>query len=199
MLALCEYLGIDPPFIGSTIVGGSSFEHHVAHAMSAIEQGLCSVAVIAYGSTQRSIGRKQASVREINPYEMHSHPFSAVERLRHGGRAPHAPVRHHAREQLAAVAVARELGADPIPSPGRSCSRFRRCCPHALASYLFTVRDICLVTDGGGAVIVTSAERAKSLKKKPAYVLGQPHHALGHLQHARPDRHRRVGLGQGRL
>ena len=67
VLALCEYLGIDPPFLGSTIVGGSSFEYHVAHAMGAIEQGLCTVAVIAYGSTQRSVGRKQASVREINP------------------------------------------------------------------------------------------------------------------------------------
>src|SRR2546423_15106498 len=41
-----------------------------------------------------------------------------------------------------------------------------------MVSYPFTVRDCCLVTDGGGAVIVTSAERAKSLKKKPAYVLG---------------------------
>src|SRR5262249_40619088 len=41
-----------------------------------------------------------------------------------------------------------------------------------MVSYPFTVRDICLVTDGGGAVIVTSAERSRSLKKKPAYVLG---------------------------
>ena len=57
-LQLCEYLGIDPPYIGSTIVGGSSFEYHVAQAQSAIEAGLCSVAVIAYGSTQRSVGRK---------------------------------------------------------------------------------------------------------------------------------------------
>jgi len=42
---------------GSTIVGGSSFEYHVAHAMGAIALGLCNVAVIAYGSTQRSVGR----------------------------------------------------------------------------------------------------------------------------------------------
>src|SRR4029079_323174 len=41
-----------------------------------------------------------------------------------------------------------------------------------MVSYPFTVRDCCLVTDGGGAIIVTSAERARSLKKKPAYVLG---------------------------
>src|SRR5579864_4170090 len=41
-----------------------------------------------------------------------------------------------------------------------------------MVSYPFTVRDCCLVTDGGGAIIVTSAERAKSLRKKPAYILG---------------------------
>jgi len=51
---------------GSTIVGGSSFEYHGAHAMGAIGLGICNVAVIAYGSTQRSVGRKQASVREVN-------------------------------------------------------------------------------------------------------------------------------------
>ena len=97
VVALAEYLGLDPPFIGSTIVGGSSFEYHVAHAMSAIAQGLCNVAVIAYGSTQRSVGRKQASVREINPYEFALQAVHAVERLRAGGLAPHAPVRHHPR------------------------------------------------------------------------------------------------------
>ena len=75
VLGLAEYLGINPPYIGSTIVGGSSFEYHVAHAMGAIAQGLCNVAIIAYGSTQRSVGRKQASVREVNPYETPFKPF----------------------------------------------------------------------------------------------------------------------------
>src|SRR5204863_249608 len=75
VLGLAEYLGINPPFLGSTIVGGSSFEYHVAHAMGAIALGLCNVALIAYGSTQRTIGRKQASVREINPYETPFKPF----------------------------------------------------------------------------------------------------------------------------
>jgi acetyl-CoA acetyltransferase len=41
-----------------------------------------------------------------------------------------------------------------------------------MVSHPFTVRDCCLVVDGGGAVILTSAARAKSLKKKPVYVLG---------------------------
>src|ERR1700674_4768913 len=68
VVALAEYLGLDPAFIGSTIVGGSSFEYHVAHAMAAIDAGLCTVAVIAYSSTQRRQGRRATSVREINPY-----------------------------------------------------------------------------------------------------------------------------------
>ena len=41
-----------------------------------------------------------------------------------------------------------------------------------MISYPFSVRDCCLVTDGGGAVIMTTAERARSLKKAPIYVLG---------------------------
>jgi acetyl-CoA acetyltransferase len=41
-----------------------------------------------------------------------------------------------------------------------------------MVSYPFTVRDCCLVTDGGGAIVVTSAERARSLNKPPVYVLG---------------------------
>ena len=77
------------------------------------------------------------------------------------------------REQLAAVAVAAREWAllnpaawekKPLSIDGVLSAR--------MVSYPFTVRDCCLVTDGGGAVIVTSAERARSLKKAPAYVLG---------------------------
>jgi len=74
-LALAEYLGISPAFVDTTILGGSSFMFHVAHAQAALQLGLCKVAVIAYGSTQRTIGRRQASVREYNPYETPFRPF----------------------------------------------------------------------------------------------------------------------------
>jgi acetyl-CoA acetyltransferase len=172
VLALCEYLGIDPPFIGSTIVGGSSFEYHVAHAMSAIQQGLCSVAVIAYGSTQRSIGRKQASVREINPYEAPFNPFMPSSAYAMAA-ARHMHQYGTTREQLAAVAVAAREWAllNPVAWEKKPLT-IQEVLSARMVSYPFTVRDICLVTDGGGAVIVTSAERAKSLKKQPAYVLG---------------------------
>ena len=172
VLALCEYLGIDPPFIGSTIVGGSSFEYHVAHAMSAVEQGLCKVAVIAYGSTQRSIGRKQASVREINPYESPYNPFMPSSAYAMAA-ARHMHQYGTTREQLAAVAVAAREWAllNPVAWEKKPLT-IQEVLSARMVSYPFTVRDICLVTDGGGAVIVTSADRARSLKKKPAYVLG---------------------------
>ena len=172
VLALAEYLGINPPFLGSTIVGGSSFEYHVAHAMGAIALGLCNVAVIAYGSTQRSVGRKQASVREINPYESPFKPFmpSSAYAL---AASRHMHEFGTTREQLAAVAVAAREWAllnpaawekKPLTIEGVLSSR--------MVSHPLTVRDCCLVTDGGGAIVVTSAERARSLKKPPAYVLG---------------------------
>ena len=66
-LSLCEYLGLQPRYQDGTGIGGSSFMTHVQHAMLAIEHGLCEVALIAYGSTQRTVSRAAASPREFNP------------------------------------------------------------------------------------------------------------------------------------
>ena len=171
-LALCEYLRIDPPFIGSTIVGGSSFEIHVAHAMAAISAGLCKVAVIAYGSTQRSVGRKQASVREYNPYETPFKPFLPASAYARAA-SRHMHQFGTTREQMAEVAVAARQWAllnpaawekKPLTVEGVLNAR--------MISYPFTVRDCCLSTDGGGAIVITSAERARGLAKAPVYVLG---------------------------
>src|SRR5215472_18509604 len=53
-LMLAEYLGIRPKYSDSTNIGGSSFEAHIGHAVAAIKAGLCDIALITYGSTQRS-------------------------------------------------------------------------------------------------------------------------------------------------
>src|SRR5689334_13122083 len=172
VLGLAEYLGINPPFLGSTIVGGSSFEYHVAHAMGAIALGLCNIAVIAYGSTQRSVGRKQASVREVNPYETPFKPFMpatayALAASRHMHRYGTT------REQLAAVAVAAREWALLNPAAWeKKPLTIDEALSARMESYPLTVRDCCLITDGGGAVVMTTAERARSLKKPPVYVLG---------------------------
>jgi len=172
VLALAEYLGIDPAFLGSTIVGGSSFEYHVAHAMGAIALGLCNVALIAYGSTQRSVGRRQASLREVNPYETPFRPFlpSSAYAL---AASRHMHEFGTAREQLAAVAVAAREWALLNPAAWeKKPLTLEDVLSSRMVSHPLTVRDCCLVTDGGGAIVVTSVERARSLKKPPAYVLG---------------------------
>src|SRR3981081_3598237 len=172
VLGLAEYLGIDPPFLGSTIVGGSSFEYHVAHAMGAIALGLCNVALIAYGSTHRRVGRKQASVRELNPYETPFKPFlpSTAYAL---AASRHMHQFGTTREQLAEVAVAARQWALLNPAAWeKKPLTVDEVLNARMVSYPFTVRDICLVTDGGGAIILTNPERARSLKKSPVYVLG---------------------------
>jgi len=172
VLALAEYLGIQPKYIDSTIVGGSSFEYHVAHAAAAIALGLCNVAVVAYGSTQRSIGRRQASMREINPYETPFRPFmpSSAYAL---AASRHMHQYGTTREQLAAVAVAAREWAllNPVAWEKKPLT-IQEVLNARMVSYPFTVRDICLVTDGGGAIVITSAERARAFKKPPVYVLG---------------------------
>jgi acetyl-CoA acetyltransferase len=171
-LSLAEYLGISPAYIDTTILGGSSFEFHVAHALGALQLGLCDVAVIAYGSTQRSVGRRQASVREVNPYETPFRPFlpptayalAASRHMHEFGTT---------REQLAEIAVAARQWALLNPAAWeKKPLTIADVLGARMISYPFTVRDICLVTDGGGAIVLTTPTRAKSLKKPPVYVLG---------------------------
>ncbi|MNV74584.1 thiolase [compost metagenome] len=74
-LALCEYLGLQPRYHDGTNIGGSSFMSMVAHAQAAIAAGLCDVALIAYGSTQRSMGRSNVAAPDANPYEAPYRPI----------------------------------------------------------------------------------------------------------------------------
>ncbi len=171
-MTLAEYLGLPHAYTDSTIVGGSSFEVHVAHAMAAIRAGLCSVVAIAYGSTQRTVGRRAASVREYNPYETPFRPFLPASAYALAA-SRHMHEFGTTREHLAEVAVAARKWALMNPAAWEKK-------PLSIADVLaarpvsdpFTVRDCCLVTDGGGAIIVVSAERARDLKQKPVFVLG---------------------------
>jgi acetyl-CoA acetyltransferase len=171
-MSLVEYLGLPNAYIDSTIVGGSSFEVHVAHAHAALEAGLCSVAVIAYGSTQRTVGRRAASAREFNPYETPYKPFLPATAYAMAANR-HMHEYGTTREQMAAVAVAARDWALLNPAAWEKK-------PLTIAEVLnarpisdpFTVRDICLVTDGGGAIVLVKADRARALKHTPVYVLG---------------------------
>ena len=171
-MSLVEYLGLPNAYTDSTIVGGSSFEIHVAHALAAITTGQCSVAVIAYGSTQRTVGRRAASVREYNPYETPFKPFLPASAYALAA-SRHMHQFGTTREQLAEVAVAARQWAllNPAAWEKKPLTVAEVISAHPISDP-FTVRDCCLVTDGGGAVIMTSVERAKTLKKPPIYVLG---------------------------
>lgn len=186
-MAMCEYLGIQPTYFDSTQIGGSSFMAHVAHAQAAIAAGCCEVVVVAYGSTQRSVSRAAASAREPNAYEDPYKPMMPPSAYALAA-SRHMHQYGTTREQLAEIAVAARNWAKLNPVAYRQDDLTVDDVLNApMISYPFTVRDCCLVTDGGGAIVITTPERAKDLKTKPAYVLGTGEHISHNMISAMPD------------
>jgi acetyl-CoA acetyltransferase len=179
-VGLAEYLGIHPRFTESTNTGGSSYEIHVEHAAAAIAAGLCEVVIGVYASTPRG-DRRHGRSRE---FQRPPGPNPMVEwELPYGMRMPMGPYalaasRHMAEfgttsEQLAEIAVSTRAWAalnpraryqDPITVEDVLASPMQSSPLHLL--------DCCLVTDGAGAFVMTSAERARALARPPVYVLG---------------------------
>lgn len=178
-MVLAEYLGLSPRVFDGTQVGGSSFMSHLAHAMLAIEAGECSVALIAYGSTQRSMSRAQASPPEVNPYETPFRPMlpPAAYAL---AASRHMQAFGTTREQLAEVAVAARQWALLNPAAWEKAPlTIRDVLSARMVSDPLTVRDCCLVLDGGGAMVLTSGTRAAQGPRPAVHVLGVGQ-ALGH-------------------
>lgn len=169
---ICEYFRINPKYFDSTNVGGASSLVQLAKAQAAIEAGICETALVVYASTQRLESRALASPREPNFHESAYSPF-----LPPSGYAM-AASRHMyefgtTQEHLAEVAVAARKWAllnpkawEKEPLTIDEVLNARR------ISDPLGARDCCLVNDGGGAVILTSAARARTLPKPPVYVLG---------------------------
>lgn len=167
-----EYLGIRPRYSDATNLGGSSFVSHLHHAAVAIDAGLCEVALIVYGSTQRSDGGRLFSSSETLPYEAPYKPRYPVSMYALAA-SRHMHQYGTTREQLAEVAVAARKWANMNPKAfAQGSLTVEDVLGSRMVSSPLTSRDCCLVTDGGGAVVVTSAERAASLRKPPVYVLG---------------------------
>lgn len=177
---LAEYLGIRPRYLDGTMVGGSSYELHVEHAAAAIAAGLCDVVVSVYAATPRSDRRRPGGgMRRMPPG-----PNPALEwevpyglRLPIGGYAlaasRHMAVYGTTPEQLAQIAVDTRRWAAMNP---RARYRDPISVDDVLSSPLVVsplhLLDCCLVTDGAGAFVMTSAERARDLARPPVYVLG---------------------------
>ncbi|MBW2424428.1 MAG: thiolase [Deltaproteobacteria bacterium] len=190
MVQLSEYLNIKPRYLDGSNIGGSSFVSHVAHAAAAIHSGLCDVALILYGSTAASqamaIGTGGTSMRDasaafVDPYGMPLVSNYAMVAQRHmheyGTTA----------EQLADIAVSTRHHAslNPHAKMRRPITRDDVLESRMIADPLHLL-DCCIISDGGGAVIVTSLERARDLRQPPVVVRGTGE-AVCHREIGAPD------------
>ncbi len=174
-LALSEYLGIRPAFGDGTNIGGAAFEAHLGHAAMAIEAGLIEVALITYGSTQKSLksrdlrGRPAVLSLQFDtpyglPYPVGAYAMMAQRHMHEFGTTS---------EQLAEIAVATRQWAARNPA---AMMREPLTLDNVASSPMITdplhLLDCCLVTDGGGSIVLTTEARARDLKTKPIYVRG---------------------------
>jgi len=171
-----EYLGIRPRFIDGTQIGGCSFLHHVEHAMAAIHAGLCEVALITHGESGASrVGMPAMRWGDDSTAFQYELPYGTMGPATGYGLMArrHMHVFGTTSEQLAEVAVATRAWAALNPKAmQREPITIDDVLASKLISWPFHLLDCCLVTDAGGAVVVTSAERARDLRKPPVYVLG---------------------------
>lgn len=167
-----EYLGIRPRYLDGSNIGGSSFVSHLLHAASAIASGLCSTALIVYGSTQRSDGGRLVSPSKPNPHEAPYGPRYPISMYAMAA-SRHMYQYGTTREHLADVAVAARQWAQLNPAAfAREPLSRQDVLDARMISDPLTAKDCCLVTDGGGAVVLTSTERARDLDATPIPLLG---------------------------
>lgn len=175
-ILLTEYLGIEfPKWLDGTNVGGSAFVLHAGHAYEMIKAGVCDTVLILYGSMQRTDSSRSLGGRPAlfsNQFDMvaglptpvGAYSMAAHRHFHEYGSSP---------ETLAEIAVSTRAWAALNPA---ATYRDPIKIDDVLNSMPITdplhLLDCCLVTDGGGCVVMTTEERAKSLKTKPVYVLG---------------------------
>ncbi len=171
-VSVAEYLGIAPRFSDGSMIGGSSFVAHLQLATMALMTGQCEVALICYGSNQRSAGGKLVSMTEPQPYERPyglRYPIDAYALV----AARHMHEYGTTRDDLAEIAVAARKWAQLNPEAWKRDPLSREDVLSArMISDPLSVLDCCLVTDGGGAVIMVRADRALDFPQKPAFFLG---------------------------
>jgi acetyl-CoA acetyltransferase len=177
-VTVANYLGIVPSYLDGTAVGGCSFMIHVRHAVAAILAGYCEVALITHGESGRSrIGgdwRRQEPPDPVGQFEV---PFGSFgpPTLFPMGVARYMKTYGLTEEQLAMVPVVQRKWAAMNP---RAMMREPITIEDVLNSRLIAwpmhLLECCLVTDGGGALVLTSAERARAMgtTKRPVYIMG---------------------------
>jgi acetyl-CoA acetyltransferase len=181
-LVVGEYLGIRPKVAMGTNTGGNSFVDHTLWAAMALQAGFCNVALICYGSNQRT---GKSAPPDQPPYEASYHSRDPITSYALAA-ARHMHQYGTTREQLAAVAVAARQWAQRNPM---AFAREPLTIADVLASRMvcdpLSVLDCCLVTDGAGAIVMTTAARARDARNPPVYLLGcasaQSHRQIGQM------------------
>jgi acetyl-CoA acetyltransferase len=187
---IAEHLGLHPAYIDTTAVGGCSFEMHVHHALAAIHAGIVNVALVTHGENGWSAratkgagtGRARggdpwdAASQFSNPYGVSGAPSNYSHALtRHNHRYGTTPedfahiavvTRQWAMLNPRAVMFSRETNPAGGPITVEDVNKAR------LVSWPLTLLHCCLVTDYGGAILITSPEIAKSVKTKPIWIAG---------------------------
>ncbi|MCU4652099.1 acetyl-CoA acetyltransferase [Roseibacterium sp. SDUM158016] len=171
-LALAEYYGIRPAFTDNNRTGGSSFLCHAISAALALDAGLCDVALVTYGSNQRTASGGLISALRSSAVEAPHRPMMPV-----AGYALAAMRHMHlygtSRGDLAAVALAANAWAQLNPEAfGRAPLTEAAYFAARMVSTPLGVKDCCLVTDGAAAVVMTRLDRARDLAKPPIALLG---------------------------
>mgnify|MGYP001296333819 FL=1 len=173
---LAHYLGITPTWVDGTAVGGCSFMLHVRHAVAALVTGQCTTVLITHGESGRSgIGRDGFGRAPASLQGQFEAPF--------GPMGPPTlftlPVLRYMKtygmshEQLAMVAVVQREWASKNPRASfRDLITVDDVLESKLIAYPFHLLECCLVTDGGGALILTLNNRAKDFPQKPVFILG---------------------------
>ncbi|MFF4880854.1 acetyl-CoA acetyltransferase [Micromonospora sp. NPDC000668] len=176
---LAEYLGLRPRWVDSTFVGGSAAEMMVARATQAIEAGQVSTVVISFASNQRSArSRSLGGVVEAHtPQAQFETPYGPLYPLSYYAMAAQQYFHRYGgtREKLAEIAIAAREWALLNPAAfryGAGPLTVDDVLAAPMVSSPLTVADCCLVTDGGGAVVVTALDRARDLRHPPVRVLG---------------------------
>jgi acetyl-CoA C-acetyltransferase len=175
-LPILDYLGLTPRYVDGTTIGGSSFVAHVHHAAAAIGEGRCRVALITYGSTARSQGiavgtRGRVAGEYVDQFEaIYGTSTVALYAL---VAQRHMHVYGTSAQQLAAIAVAcrRHAGLNPDALYRDPIGVADVLASPMIAAPLHLL-DCCVITDGGGAVVMVHPDLARDLPKPPVAILG---------------------------
>ena len=173
---IAHYLGIAPRWVDGSSVGGCSFMLHVRHAVAAIEAGYARTVLVTHGESGRSgVGREGRSGGRASLAGQFESPYGSMgpTTMFTIGVLRYMKRYGMTHEQLAMVAVVQRewAGMNPRASYGDPIT-VEDVLNSRMIAYPFHLLECCLVTDGGGALILTSAERARDFPTKPVYILG---------------------------